>query len=132
MISNKITPRQYAVALYEVAKGLSGAKAKEMIARLILILKKNNSLSQLGKIIAAYESYAKKEKGIRQAELFSAKPLSKEVRNRIYAILNKKNKTELKENIDETLLGGLIIQINDTLIDASFKKQLEKLSDKLK
>jgi F-type H+-transporting ATPase subunit delta len=38
---------------------------------------------------------------------------------------------ELKKKIDESLIGGVTIKVDDTLIDASVKSQLDKLKNTL-
>ena len=42
-----------------------------------------------------------------------------------------KGKVELKKKIDENILGGVVIKMDDTLIDASVKRSLEDLKKDL-
>jgi F0F1-type ATP synthase delta subunit len=39
---------------------------------------------------------------------------------------------EMKTKIDSNMLGGVIVKVDDTLIDGSLKTQLEKLNSELK
>ena len=120
-MANRITPHQYAVSLYDSTKALGVSKIPEIIARLILILKKNNDLSLLEKII--------NDLGYRpKAEIFSVKALSEQTRQKISKILHK---IELEEKVDPALIGGLTIKVGDTLIDASLRSKLEKLWQKI-
>jgi len=47
--------------------------------------------------------------------------------------LNKlvKGHYELKKKIDEQLIGGVVIRIDDQMIDASIKNELEELKEEL-
>jgi F-type H+-transporting ATPase subunit delta len=42
------------------------------------------------------------------------------------------SKTEIKQKIDRNLIGGVVLKVDDTLIDGSIKRQLENLKDTLK
>jgi F-type H+-transporting ATPase subunit delta len=120
-MANRITPHQYAVSLYDSAKALGVSKIPEIIARLISILRKNNDLALLKRVI--------NELGYRpRAEILSARVLSEQTRQKISKILHK---IELKERVDPALIGGLTIKVGDTLIDASLRNRLEKLWQKI-
>ncbi|MGB8492217.1 MAG: F0F1 ATP synthase subunit delta, partial [Bacteroidales bacterium] len=38
-----------------------------------------------------------------------------------------KTKVELKENLDESIIGGFILRIGDNYIDASIREKLRKI-----
>jgi len=128
----KITPKQYAVLLYEITKDLRKTEIKEKILKFVRFLAKNNHLSLINKIIGEFKAYTKKQEGIQEVELVSARPIGIEIRQRLISILNRKSKIELKEKIDPGLLGGMVIKIGNTMIDGSIRRRLSILSDKLK
>jgi F-type H+-transporting ATPase subunit delta len=42
-----------------------------------------------------------------------------------------KTKVDLKENIDETIIGGFILKVDDSFIDASIRNKLRKIRKEL-
>jgi F-type H+-transporting ATPase subunit delta len=127
----KYSKKQYAVALYE---SFHEAKPKDydtIIANLIEILKANGDLSEYEAIINAYEIYDREQKGISEAVVTTAhdikqsKPLLDEL-NKIAA-----TKIELVQKVDDQIIGGITIRIDDTLIDGSVRHHLDDLQDSL-
>ena len=41
-------------------------------------------------------------------------------------------KTEIKTRVDESIIGGVVVRVDDTLIDASVRTQLNNLNNNLK
>jgi F-type H+-transporting ATPase subunit delta len=69
-------------------------------------------------------------KGIQVVELTTAMPLSDEIKTSIKGILQQNvmliDKTiELNEHVDASLIGGLVVQIDDKLFDASIRHDLQ-------
>ena len=63
------------------------------------------------------------------AEVRSAVDLTDDQKQRLAAALEAKTgkKVELKVIIDPTVLGGLVAQVGDTVIDGSVKTRLQQL-----
>ena len=63
------------------------------------------------------------------AEVRSAIELSEDQKQRLAAALEASTgkKVELKVIIDPTVLGGLVAQVGDTVIDGSIKTRLQQL-----
>ncbi len=122
-----ITPRQYAVSLYE---SLKDEKNAEEVGRKILnfakLLRKNNDLRQKNKIIAEFKKYWNKERGIVGVAVKSARPLTEKEKEGIKKKFASKE-VELKEKIDKSLIGGMVLKIGDTIIDGSVKGLLQNL-----
>lgn len=126
----KITPKQYAISLYESTQNTDKAEILQRISNFIDILKKNNDLSQINKIIQYYHEHYRKIKKITKIEITSSKKLSSGMISKILQKFNKQ--IEMEEKIDPRLMGGIVIKINDnTLIDGSIRKKLNDLRDKL-
>ena len=126
----KITPKQYAISLYDSTQNVDDAELGKRISNFVNILKKNNDLSLSGKIIEHYFKYRREQKNISKVEITSCDKLDTEVTNDIIKKFNKQ--VEIEEKIDKTLLGGIIIKIDDnTLIDGSVKRKLENLRKNL-
>ena len=126
----KITPKQYAISLYETTKNVDKFKAEKRIKNFVGILKKNNDLSLLNKITDEYNKYHRNLKGISKIEIASNDKLDSEILNKI--IQKFKNQIEVEEKIDKSLIDGIVIKINDdVLIDGSVRRKLEDLRKEL-
>lgn len=122
----KITPKQYAISLYESTKKVDELEIEKRIKKFIDILKRNNNLSLIDKIIEKYYEHYRSEKNISKIEITSNKKIDSEILNKI--IHKFKKQIEIEEKIDESLIGGMIIKIDDSLlIDGSIKRKLEEL-----
>jgi len=78
----------------------------------------------------AYNIY----KNISKATVTTAVPLDDALRNQFEAMvktISKKDKVELKENIDKEMIGGFVLNVGDKQIDASLKNKLKMLKVKL-
>jgi F-type H+-transporting ATPase subunit delta len=75
----------------------------------------------------------KKEMGIRQAELVTAVPLNEALRKSILQFIAKKfnTKVELTEQVDEKLIGGFILRVDDQQLDASISSKLAHIKSSL-
>lgn len=76
----------------------------------------------------------KEEKGIGVAYISSAMELSKEQKKKIEQKLLETTKYHVIEGnyrVDQTLIGGLVIRIQDTIVDSSLRTQIANLSKTL-
>ncbi len=121
--------KMYAVALYEVTRGLKGEKLNQVLKAFAQLLVKDHRFSQSDRIIAEFERYSRKQEGIVQAVITSARPLKSETLEHVKKALG--GKVEETIAIDETLLGGVMIQTDDKILDASLRTQLKTLKAKL-
>ena len=68
-----------------------------------------------------------------KAEIKSAKQLSETEINKITDELsnNFKSKIKLNYKYDQSLIGGLIVQVGSTMIDTSIKNKLQQIENKM-
>ena len=68
-----------------------------------------------------------------EAEVVSSIDLTNHQKEELYSSLVEYTQKEvlLNYSLDESLIGGFIVKINDTVLDASIKQQLSKLRKKL-
>ena len=124
---NKI--KTIAIALYESTKDLKGPELGKALHNFVALLAKENYLGQAEKIIAAFIAYAKKQECIEEIEISTARKIEAKLLHAIRDAFGEK--VESTETVDSTLIGGLVIKTKDTIFDASLKKQLTKLKEKL-
>lgn len=69
-------------------------------------------------------------KGVGRATVVTTMPLTEELRSEFKAMVAKatgSKQVELKEKVDEKIIGGYILRIDDQQVDASLRSQLNNL-----
>lgn len=99
---------------------------------IFLVLDKGREAS-LPEFLAAYMDLCDEADGVRQVLVHTAVPLAeKEAAALEAALATKLNaKIRLKAQVDKNLIGGLKVQIDDTVYDASLSQQLRALKESL-
>jgi len=130
----KITPKQYAISLYESLEGKPKDKISEIIKSFISVIIRNKDVKKADKIISTFRKYLCDQENILEVSVVAAKPLSESVKKNIIDQLKSSlNKTvELKEEQDASLIGGAVLKYGDVIVDGSVKKRIELLADSLK
>ena len=85
------------------------------------------------KILKSFIEICSEKRGELKAKIISAKQLTKEEINKISVELSNtfKSKIKLNYNLDESLIGGLIVQVGSTMIDSSIKNKLQQIENKM-
>jgi len=99
----------------------------------LLLLVSKHRVQHLGVTADYFESLVREEKGILKARVITAVPLSEDLR------LGLKERLErlsgklivLHPEVDERIIGGIIVILKDQIIDMSIRFQLDKLRDEL-
>jgi F-type H+-transporting ATPase subunit delta len=110
----------------EIFTGKISTIATSFIA--IIISKKRAGI--LGDIAASFIETYKLHKNIKTAQVTSAIPLSLAQKEKVIATLKASNDTEsvdLKEIVDPSIIGGIIIKVGDQQVDESIKRKLTDL-----
>lgn len=125
----KFTARQYALALHEAISESTPADQEKILDNFAQILRHGGDLSKFDEIEKEFLSL----QGTKQVQITSTRVFSETEEKRIISELNEYvgAKVELKQKVDEGLLGGLVIKVDDELIDGSVKRNLEDLKTKL-
>jgi F-type H+-transporting ATPase subunit delta len=86
---------------------------------------------ELPRIVDAMTAQAAAAASRRLAEVRSAVPLTDDQQRRLAAALEKAagGPVEVKVTVDPSVLGGVVAQIGDTVIDGSVRSRLTKLRD---
>jgi len=127
-----ISIQQYAEALHEALQETDNKSHDLVIDNFIKVLKTNDDLDKYDKIVEAYEAHTAKEASIVHAEVISAKPAehNKDVIDALNKIAGKD--VRVTHKVNEDLIGGVVIRMDDTMIDASVKGQLDRLKKTLR
>jgi F-type H+-transporting ATPase subunit delta len=121
----KRTPQQYADALWEITDGLDGKERSSVLRAFVLLLKKDRALSSIERIADAFEKKIKKEKGVVALDVTFAQKQKESFLETIEEAFG--GKVEMKTAVDKSIVGGVIIKTEDTILDASIKTRLASL-----
>ena len=129
----KFSAKHYAQALMESLQDTSPKDQEKVLDNFVKVLAEHNDLRLFDQIQQEFHKQDLAKKGITQVEVKSAHPLNKENEKAVIQQLNRivKGKIELKKELDERLIGGVVIRMEDQEIDASVKNQLEQLKGTL-
>ena len=85
------------------------------------------------KILESFIETCSKKRGELKAELKSAKNLSSDEISKITDVLTKNFGSKIKLNYkhDESLIGGLIVQVGSTMVDTSIKNKLQQIENRM-
>jgi F-type H+-transporting ATPase subunit delta len=109
---------------------LLDASASEKAQRFLGLLAENRRLQQLPEIAALFEQLRADAEKVVKAKVISATKLDASELNTIKAALKKRfaREVEVETSIDESLIGGALIDAGDVVIDGSIKGKLARLS----
>ncbi|MFA5211025.1 MAG: ATP synthase F1 subunit delta [Patescibacteria group bacterium] len=126
---SKLLPAQYAKILFNLTKDAKKDDLEDVIKNFFSFLKKEHVLKKADYIIKEFIKFSKKQEGIQEIEIISSAKISNEKIKEISKLFGEK--TEVKTEIEPDIIGGLIIETDDTILDASVKTQLNKLKQHL-
>ncbi len=105
-------------------------KVNSLTFDIIEILTRKNRESLLQPIAKQFHVAFNEYKGIGKATVTTTVPMDDSLRAEIETIvkqLSKKTKIELEEKVDQNLIGGFVLNVEDHQIDASIKSKLKSL-----
>ena len=84
-------------------------------------------------ILKSFIETCSKKRGELKAELKSAKELSGDEISKITDELTKNFSSKIKLNYkhDESLIGGLVVQVGSTMVDTSIKNKLQQIENRM-
>jgi F-type H+-transporting ATPase subunit delta len=108
-----------------IEKAGIGTEVRNLVGVLIM----NRRLGQLPQVAAAFGAQLATRRGQQAAQVSTAHPLSDTQRAQIVARLTEAgfSGVQLQENVDPSLLGGLVVRIGSRLYDNSIKSKLQRL-----
>ncbi len=129
----RITTKQYAIALYELAKGKSTSQIDDLVNTFIENLARQGRSKLLMYIFNDLERYIQQKDGTKNIELtFASKSDEQEVRQSVGQFEKMwKGNVNLAVGYDSSLVSGVKVKIDSVIIDASLRTQLRKLKERL-
>ncbi len=125
-----ISTKQYAETLLYAVSEVSPDDYDTVIDRLVHILKQEDKLALLPEIIAEFEQLSQ-EQGMRpEVSVTVANPEDANLALKAINVAIKKD-AEITTKVNSEIIGGVILRVDDTLIDNSLRTKLESLRNNL-
>lgn len=131
----KITPKQYATALYESVEGKNQEDIGQVIKKFAKTLFVNNDINKSEAVLSEFVKLWNVKNKVVDATVISANEIAEVDLKVISDYIKKISKAEtvnLETNLDKTLLGGLVLKYGDKVLDSSLRMRLGALSSKMK
>lgn len=129
LMSPIIFPSRKSQILHKMFEG----RIEKITMSLIDLTVKNGRESFIPSIARVFVSKTMKFKGITRSLLTTAVKIDPEIRKQIIEMIQEvfKTKVDLEENVDNEIIGGFILRVEDNLIDASLRNRLRKIRKEL-
>lgn len=105
-----------------------------LVKNLVSLLVSRGAVNLIHDVLTSYNRLVDVHRGRQQVEVTSAVPLSDQELERITRfasnLINKEVVVSIQ--VDESILGGLVIQIGDQLMDGSTRSRLEELRKQIR
>ncbi len=113
----------------EIFKG----KVHETTLNFLVLVVRNKREVHIPGICRNFLDLTRKDQNIKSAQLITATDVKSEILDKISSLLEKqlKSKIELTGKVDENIIGGIVLRLEDKQYDASVATQLKKIKQKL-
>ncbi len=117
----------------EAIRRIFEGKIHALSINFLLLIAENKRENYIPGIFRYLEDLYRREEGIKSAVLTSAQPLNELLVAQIKEILEKefKSKVELSQKVDQKLIGGFVLRVEDKQYDASLSTQMKKIREQL-
>ena len=129
-----ISNNDIAHAIYLELKGENVEEQSLVSSKIIQFLVRRRLLSKSPEILSRLDKMINDEEGRIVIKVSSKEPLNEGVKKKLSETLSKRylgKSVILVENIDERLLGGFKIEVNDEVIDLTINNKIGKLQEYL-
>ena len=119
--------------LLVISKISQNYKLNNLLFKFLSFLISKRRFFYLEKILKDFVDTCSKKRGEVKAELISAKKLSDDEINNIKEDLTKNFSSKIKLNYkyDESLIGGLKVQVGSIMVDTSIKNKLKQIENRM-
>jgi len=129
-LRSKLTDQTIPAAVREgIVEDLLAGKAHPVTTSLVSFIVGSGRGPELGDITDQFLDMAARRRGGSVAVVRSAVPLSDEQRQRLADALRERagSQVTVQVTVDPTVLGGLVVELGDTVIDGSIRHRLDGL-----
>jgi F-type H+-transporting ATPase subunit delta len=115
---------------FNILKGVLGSGASDVTHTFIELLSKKGREDVFPSIAREFITLYNRHLGIQKAELITTFSIDEALRERFKEIVKEisgKEKVDLEEKVNENLIGGFVLKIDDRQLDESLSSKLRKL-----
>ncbi len=111
----------------------AGVRKDEYFERFVQLLLDNKRETYIQLIMLKYIDFYREKNNIYSGKLITATAIDSITEKRLISVIEnqKKGTLEIRKEINETLLGGFILEVDNTRWDASVQSQLQKIKNEL-
>ena len=108
-------------------------KFENLLKKFLCFLISKRRFFYVNQILKSFIEICSQKRGELKAELKSAKKLSSGEISKITDELTKNFSSKIKLNYkhDESLIGGLVVQVESTMVDTSIKNKLQQIENRM-
>ena len=113
----------------QIIKGIFEKHLERLSLRFLQLVVKKEREAYLPNIVESFISMYKKFNNILPVKLTTAQPIDDEIRREMLTLLKDTThkKIELEEKVEENLIGGFVLNLEDSQYDASLRKKIDRL-----
>jgi F-type H+-transporting ATPase subunit delta len=117
----------------QVVEKVFRGRVSPLVMNFMLVANRKGRLGILRQIAAAYAELLEKQMGIIEVDVTVAHRLTPEQFDDVHRRVGEALKREvvLHQYVDESIIGGMILRVQDRLLDASVRAQLRAMRRKL-
>lgn len=111
----------------------SGVKNDENFGKFVQLIVDNNRAAFMHFIMLKYMDLYREKNQIFSGKLITAAPIDAQTEKRLISVIERRKKgtLEVHKEINTALLGGFILEVDNTRWDASVQSQLRKIRNEL-
>lgn len=115
----------------QIVQDILQGQASNTTTGLVTMIVATGRIRDLSNIVSRFNELTSSKAATKLAEVRSAVELTPDQRERLAAALTAKEQhpVELVTVVDPSVLGGVVVQIGDTVIDGSVRNRLAQLRD---
>ncbi len=128
----KIKTKQYAQALFESYEESKAENKNKIISNFVDILYYNNDMHLIDRILVDFSDLWNRNKDIVKAEISSAHKLDSKTEDYLLSKIKelaKAKEIDIKQVIDEKIIGGVVIKYGDKILDSSILSRIKRLQE---
>jgi F-type H+-transporting ATPase subunit delta len=118
-----------------IVDAITKNRISELTAAFLRLLINKSRESDMPEIVNAFITQYNGIKGIHKVKLTTATAVGDDLKNSIISKLKNEAKlenVELEAKIDDSLIGGFVLEFNNNLVDASVLRDLKDISKQFK
>ncbi|TDI70502.1 MAG: ATP synthase F1 subunit delta [Bacteroidetes bacterium] len=116
-----------------VVSELFGDRVEKTTLQFLLLMVEKRREYAFSQVVRAYLALRDEQRGVVSVSVRVARAMGEEEEKELVAAIEKmiQKTVRLESSVDESLMGGLVVRVGDTVYDGSFSNQLQTLRERL-